>query len=225
VGKSFALNEGDRLAGDVFPRLYCDADLRLSPSSITALVETLSTEDVKVAGPAVRYTSEGSTWTVRMYVRALASAVIAGWNNEHLMGRGLYGASRAARRRFEVFPDLTADDLFFDAQFGPTEKVIVPNAIATAWVPANLRALIRGEIRVAEGNREYRVAEFEDDSVTDRLVKRPKRFARWLGDRLTSLRDLRTGDVMPILVYIGIREVARTVLFVRRSRGRRVDWR
>jgi len=229
VGKYLALNEGDRLAGDAFPRLYCDADLRISPASITALVEALSTEEVKVAGPTIHFAVEESTWPVKMYFRALASPVIAGWNSQHLIGRGLYGASRAARRRFEDFPDLTADDLFFEAQFDPAEMTVVPDAIVTAWVPANLRQLFRGEIRVAAGNREYGSAERNEDFVADHTVMRVDRFSLRLGDRIKVLqgwrRDLRPGDLVPVLFYIALRWTARTTLSVKSFRGRQIHWR
>ena len=61
VGKHHALNQGDLLAGDVFPRLYCDADIQVSPSSIEALIEALTTEEIQVAGPAVHYGVQHST--------------------------------------------------------------------------------------------------------------------------------------------------------------------
>ena len=229
AGKYLALNEGDRLAGDVFPRLYCDADLRLSASSIVALVEALTTEEVKVAAPRVRYAVEESTWAVKMYFRALESPVIARWQSEHLVGRGLYGASRAARRRFESFPAMFADDLFFDSQFGSTEKVIPPDAVATVWVPVDLRQLIRGEVRVAEGNRAYREAVSLEGGTIDHPVKRPDRFELRLGDRITALgrwrRDLRGGDLVPLLFYLGVVAAARTTLAVKKLRGRQIHWR
>ena len=229
AGKYLALNEGDRLAGDVYPRLYCDADLRISPPSITALVDAISTDEVRVAGPTVHYPVEESTWTVKMYYRALASPVIAGWNSQHLIGRGLYGASRAARLRFGDFPNLTADDLFFEAQFDPAEMTVVSDAVVTAWVPMNLRQLFRGEIRVAAGNRQYGSAERGEDFVADHTVMRTERYKLRLGDRIDALkswrRALRPGDLIPVLFYIAIRWTARTTLSVKSLRGRQVHWR
>lgn len=103
LGECLALNEGDRLAGDAFPRLYGDADIQISPASIAALVEVLSTDEVKVAGPSIRYNSERSTWLIRMFFRAQEIPGIVSWHDGHLVGRGLYGASRAARQRFGPF--------------------------------------------------------------------------------------------------------------------------
>jgi hypothetical protein len=229
AGKYLALNEGDRLAGDVYPRLYCDADIRLSASSIVALVEALTTDKVKVAGPQVRHAVEESTWTVRMFFRAFESPVFTRWLSEHLVGRGLYGASRAARRRFESFPALYADDLFFDSQFELTEKVIPPDAIVTLWVPVNLRQLIRGEVRVTEGNRQYRAAEFDGGGITDHAAIRSHQFELRLGDRIKSVRrwrrDLRGCDLVPVFVYLGVLAATRTILDFKKLRGRQIHWR
>jgi glycosyltransferase involved in cell wall biosynthesis len=229
AGKYLALNEGDRLAGDVYPRLYCDADIRLSPTSINALVDALTTEEVMVAAPEVRYGVEESTWTVKMFFRAAGNPVIARWNSGLVAGRGLYCASRAARRRFEFFPALYADDLFFDSQFGPTEKIVLSDAIAVLWVPVNLRQLIKGEIRVAEGNRQFRAAEHVEGDTTEHTAVHHDRFERSMRVRISALwtgrRELRGGDVVPFLFYIGIRTATNMVLTVKRLRGRQIDWR
>ena len=226
AGKYHALNEGDRLAGDVYPRLYCDADVQISPSSITALVEALTTEEVKVAGPTIRYGVEKSTRAVKMFFRALEGPGITGWQREHLVGRGLYGASRAARRRFTSFPPLTADDLFFDSQFVSTEKVTLPDAIATVWVPVSLRQLVRAEVRVAEGNQQYRVAESDEGGVADHAVMRPDRFERGLEDRIKEIRGwFRDGDVLPVLFHLGVLTVVRMILAVKKLRRRQINWR
>src|SRR5450631_2509448 len=158
AGKHYALNEGDRLAGDVYPRLYCDADTQIAPTSIRELVGVLTTDDVVAAGPRVRYGDQGSTWTVKLYCRALQSRLMVRWLDDHLTGRGLYGVSRGARRRFEVFPPMFADDLFFDSQFEISEKIIVPDCDVTVWVPTNLRSLLWGEVRVSEGNQQFQAA-------------------------------------------------------------------
>lgn len=229
VGKHLALNEGDRLAGDVYPRLYCDADIRLSPTSVTALVDALTTDEVMVAAPEVHYVIEESKWMVKMFMRGAANPVIARWNSGLLAGRGLYGASGTARRRFELFPALYADDLFFDSQFGPTEKIILPNVIVAAWIPTNLRQLVKGEVRVAEGNRQYRVAEHVDAGATDHAAVHRDRFERSARDRIAAVwsgrRDLRGGDVVPLFIYFGIRTATYMILIVKRMQGRQIHWR
>ena len=215
VGKYLALNEGDRLAGDVYPRLYCDADIRLSPTSITALVEALTSDEVTVAAPEVRSAVEESTWTVKVFFRAVENPLIAQWNYGLLAGRGLYGPSRAARRRFDVFPDLYADDLFFDSQSGPTEKIALSDATAVLRVPVNLRHLMKGEIRVADGNRQYRAAEHVEGGTTEDTAVHRDRFERSMRVRISALWRRRA---IPLLLWyshgdehdLDCQEVART---------------
>jgi glycosyltransferase involved in cell wall biosynthesis len=229
VGKDHALNQGDLLAGDVFPRLYCDADIQVSPSSIEALIEALTTEEIQVAGPTVHYGVQDSVWAVKMYYRSLDSRLMANWRVEHLVGRGLYGASRAARQRFTAFPNMFADDLFFDSQFELAEKKIVAGCVVTIWVPVNVRDLIRGEVRVAEGNHEYRVTGVDHDVSTEHAVRRRPHFELRLKSRMLVLRSwgrqMRPIDVIPILVYLGISSASRLTLAVKKMRGRKILWR
>jgi glycosyltransferase involved in cell wall biosynthesis len=229
AGKHLALNEGDRLSGDTYPRLYCDADIQISAASITALVEALTTDDVRAAGPSVRFDVKNSTWTVKLFYRALESSTTSRWLSGHLVGRGLYGASRAARQRFGYFPALFADDLFFDSQFNSSEKVTLLDAEVTLWVPANLRDLIRGEVRVAQGNQQYGVAKFNEGRTNDPVLKQydeleatPETHA---SEWRSSLKGLRTRDVFPVLFHLGILATARTILAAKKLRGHEIHWR
>lgn len=228
AGKHFALNEGDRLAGDVYPRLYCDADTRISPASIRKMVDVLTTDDVVAAGPHVRYGDEKSTWTVKFYCRALQSRLMVRWLDDHLTGRGLYGASREARRRFKDFPPMFADDLFFDSQFELTEKVIVPDCAVTIWVPKNLRFLLGGEVRVSEGNKQFRAATSAHDGATDFVDTREHSSFR-VGSRWRTLkgwgRDLRSRDVIPLAVFLAIAGAAKAILTAKKIRGHEIRWR
>lgn len=229
IGKHHALNEGDRLATSTFPRLYCDADIFISPTSITALIEALSTDEVRVAGPSVHYGSEDSTWAVRMFYRALETPVIAPWLSEHLVGRGIYGASQAARSRFETFPQVTADDLYFDSMFALSEKVTAKGAVATLWVPKSLRQLVRGEVRVAEGNRQQRKTRVDAFKTSTDEPATPRKFLEVANRRISTLttwfRSIRIGDVIPLLVYLAVIFAARSILFARKSFKREIEWR
>jgi hypothetical protein len=86
-----------------------------------------------------------------------------------------------------VFPDLYADDLFFDSQSGPTEKIALSDATAVLRVPVNLRHLMKGEIRVADGNRQYRAAEHVDGGTTEHTAVHRDRFERSMRARITAL--------------------------------------
>jgi len=229
AGKHLALNEGDRLAGDIYPRLYCDADTLVTASSIGALVDLLTTEDVRAAGPSVRYGDDLSAWTVKLYVRALQTPLMAKWLDQHLTGRGLYGVSRIGRKQFNSFPPMFADDLFFDSQFDLSEKRVARDAIVTVWVPQKLRTLIVSEVRVLEGNQQFRVtvhseAEPDRPGTVGPRHSRIRIASRWIVVR-TWMRDLRLRDVAPMMVYLGVIWSAKSILVIRKLRGREIRWR
>ena len=228
AGKYHALNEGDRLANDVFPRLYCDADVLISPASIDALVDALNEPEIRAGGPTVRYGAETSSWGVKMYYRALASPIMTSWQDSHLSGRGLYGASREARHCFDTFPPLVADDLFFDSRFSASQKMVVPSSVVTIWVPPTLRALIRSEVRVSQGNRQF-YAEGRASSERDVRPPRGVRFELKITRRLRTLhgwsRQLRWLDVATLAVLLYVKATARTAVIARESRAKKVEWR
>jgi hypothetical protein len=223
VGKHFALNEGDRLAQDVFPRLYCDADVHIDASSVNALVQALTTSRVAVAGPRVEYGVDQSSWGIKMYCRALKSPILSEWLDVHLVGRGLYATSREARKRFDVFPPLFADDKFFDSQFRGDEKHTVSGCHVVLWVPATLRRLIRSEARVAQGNREYasflesRHPHFESRHFVLRNVQRVRTLRIWA-------KKLRPRDMIPIATYLYVTILAYLRLDVSKARRQQVEW-
>lgn len=222
AGKTVALNEGDRLAGDLFPRFYCDADVILSWTSLDAMIAALDVEAPAAAGPRVVYSLTGAGWVVRRYYEALSSPIIASWVDRHLVGRGIYGTNRAGRTRFGEFPPLIADDLFFDAQFTDGERVVVEGAVVSVPVPLLTRDLVRRETRVARGNVELHRGNVPA-GTTPHLAQR----SATLGGRLESLGrwavQLRTRDVVPLLVYLGVVGWSRVIF--RARRGRTLRWR
>jgi glycosyltransferase involved in cell wall biosynthesis len=228
TGKHFALNEGDRLAQDIFPRLYCDADVRIEPSSVSALVQALSASETIVAGPEVVYGVDKRSWGIKRYYQALESPILGRWLSLHLIGRGLYGASREARGRFGSFPPLFADDKFFDAQYRDDEKRNVANCTVTLWVPATLRQLVRNEARVAKGNQEFdsfvevRHTKSPPSGVTSyyssrRNIERVHTFWQWA-------REFRGRDGIPMAIYLYVACTARLYLLMMRVLGRRITW-
>ncbi len=217
--KTQALNEGDRLAGDLFPRLYCDADLRTDGASLEALAAVLDRSEVVAVGPEVAYGLEAASWVVRQYFAALESAPLSDWLGQHLVGRGLYGLNRAARARFQAFPEVIADDLFVDSVFTSEEKRVVESARVVIWVPQTLRELLRQEVRVAKGNHEYRTLS-ADGGDGDTRRRPPTPSSAW-----AAVRRLRGRDVVPVGVYVCVAVVSRLAAASRVRRGRQIHWR
>jgi glycosyltransferase involved in cell wall biosynthesis len=226
AGKHFALNEGDRLAHDIFPRLYCDADVRIEASSVTALIQALTTSASVVAGPEVEYGTDTCSWGIKKYYQALKSPILATWLNVHLSGRGVYGASHEARKRFDTFPPLLADDKFFDAQYRDDEKQTVSGCNVVVSVPLTLRQLIRSEARVAKGNQEFasylevhhiNLASGTSRPSPRRNIERLQTLRGWAG-------ELRRRDWIPMALYLYVTCAARLYLAVTKARRRQVSW-
>ncbi|HQU27022.1 MAG TPA: glycosyltransferase [Acidimicrobiales bacterium] len=224
AGKSHALNVGDREAGDLFPRLYCDADVRFEAGAVEALVRALDVEGVRAVAPHATHDVAGAGWVVRRFYDALGAPVIASWVHRHLVGRGLYGTNRAGRAQFGEFPSLIADDLYFDAQFNDEERVIVDSACVVVPAPPTLRALLRREVRVAAGNRDLHHHDGRAEATPHLEVH-----AASLGGRAANLarstRLLRVRDVIPLVVYLAVLGTSRVALRFKSRRGPGPAWR
>jgi glycosyltransferase involved in cell wall biosynthesis len=143
AGKAAALNLGDATAL-AWPRIYMDADVRMSTSALRATVEALSS--VPAAAPRLRWEPEGASWCVRRYLeirRRLPDAQL---------GTGVYGLTEEARRRFGPFPEVIADDLFVCGLFAPDERRTVSSHDFAVTPPRTLRGLVRQKARVFAGN-------------------------------------------------------------------------
>jgi glycosyltransferase involved in cell wall biosynthesis len=151
ASKTAALNAGDRRATR-FPRIYLDADVRLSPEALVALVRVLRTEKPVVAAPRVRFDLEGCSWVVRAFFAAFRRLP---YTRRGLVGLGVYGLSRSARDRFGDFPDVVADDLYVQRLFAEEERVVV-DATFDVLAPRTLHSLVQVRTRVARGNRELK---------------------------------------------------------------------
>ncbi len=148
-------NAGDDLAGDIYPRFYCDADVVMSPEEIALLVATATREEPVAVAPSVELDWSQSTWPVQAYYRMRDRFPgHKSWGMHSVAGKGFFGTNRAGRARFDRFPNLIAGDYFFDEHFLVSERIIVPEAVSITRVSKNLAGLIRVRTRVTLGNAE-----------------------------------------------------------------------
>jgi glycosyltransferase involved in cell wall biosynthesis len=138
ASKPAALRAGDE-AATTFPRLYLDADVVLSGRAARRILERLR-DGAIAARPPIRYETTSSSLPVRSYYRARSRvpAVLGS-----LWGAGLYGLSAEGRARFDLFPDVVADDLWVDRLFDRDEVEIVDCEPVVVMVPRTSRDLIR----------------------------------------------------------------------------------
>jgi glycosyltransferase involved in cell wall biosynthesis len=196
--KTAALNAGDR-AVTAFPRFYVDADVVLSADDLEALAAAFG-GGVDAVAPGRRIDASSSSWAVRAYHRI--------WDElesttDSLAGRGCYGVSAGGRQRWGEFPDVTADDAFVNAQFGPTERAVVGDVTSVVVAPPDVRSLLERKRRSHRGNVELELGGAEITSRTGwlRVVARhparvldvPVYLAVTLAARWLARRDRRRG--------------------------------
>jgi glycosyltransferase involved in cell wall biosynthesis len=137
ANKVHALNLADA-ASTAFPRLYIDADIVVTQDTVRKLATRLLQGPLAVA-PRPRIVTDGCSLPVRAYFtiqRMLPSA------REGIGGSGVYGLSETGRRRFSVFPPVTADDGFVRIQFAGDERETVEGAVSLVQAPRRLRHLV-----------------------------------------------------------------------------------
>jgi len=155
--KAAALSAGDA-AAQTFPRVYLDADIRLTPGTLDALAATLRRDGVLVASPRVVFDTSRSSWPVRAFYAAYRELPYV---RDGLVGLGVYGMSQAGRARFGDFPRITSDDLFVQRLFSPGERAVSDGEFVVA-APRDLRNLLKVRTRTARGNAELGGAQVLD---------------------------------------------------------------
>ena len=188
--KPAALNVGDDVA-TVWPRVYLDADIRVSAEAVLAVLDRLRVGDVLLARPPSKYDTAAASRAVKAYYRArnrISRKDVVMW------GAGVYGISQQAHERFGRFPAITGDDLFVDLQFAGAEKAVVITDPAIVTTPADLRSLLavlrrgyRGEVELPDLKRENGVSPTTSGLRTAVAVARTARGPRSLVDAVVYL--------------------------------------
>lgn len=218
-GKIDALNAADAVA-TAFPRIYLDADIELRPGTLTALVDALTTDEPRCAAPQLAFDLEGCSYPVRAFHEVFVQLPAM---TSTLVGRGVYGVSRAGRARFGAFPPIQGDDLFVGRLFTPDEHVVVDGA-AIVRAPRTLEQLIAVRTRVARGNVELAQADPAALGLppAGTATEPAGDFAASTGGTARAMLDLGRHHprALPALaVYTGVTLVAR--LRARRTAGTR----
>lgn len=153
--KPRALNEAERFVGDVFPRLYVDADLRTTPESLRLMMDALRVDEPRAVRPFETYLPHGAPWIVRAYHEARYLRPSSRWWLEHhIEGHHIYGTNKAGRARFETFPEegQMMEDAFFDRMFDQDQKIAVEGATVEVPLPQTVGELFRAQVRIDQGN-------------------------------------------------------------------------
>lgn len=149
-GKTAALQAGDEALGDLFPRLYLDADTWLRPGDPARLMQPLVSGAADLVAPGLRFDTAGaSPLSVRIGAcwLSLPHARTAAFSNA-------IGLSAAARALWDRWPDITGDDIFVSATVPARRRLIVPEAQATIGMPAGFAGWVRMRARWRRGEAE-----------------------------------------------------------------------
>ena len=196
-GKATALNDGDAAAGNVFPRVYLDADVIVDADALRLLRDELTaTSAPRVAAPRPRFELAGRPWAVRAFYDVFGRLPYA---QDDLVGLGVYAVNAAGHARLGRFPDVVADDLFVQRTFAPQERVVV-DAEFVVQTPRTLAALVKVRSRVASGNAQL-AASSDDDT-----------FAPTTGGTLGALTRLvaaRPRSLPAVICYLAVGAAAR----------------
>ncbi|MBD0324017.1 MAG: glycosyltransferase [Aldersonia sp.] len=150
ASKTAALNAGDD-AATLWPRLYLDADIRISPRAVADVFDVLRSGDALAARPVYKFDTAGASAPVRGYYRARSRIPHF---REALWGAGAYALSEAGHKRMGRFPSLVADDLWIAQQFDPSEMTVVETDPALVATPRDSRSLAKVLRRVYRGSSE-----------------------------------------------------------------------
>lgn len=119
-GKIGALNHGDSVA-EGGPRIYLDADIRLSSGLLSGIVSALNTPQPRYAGGRL-VVARSPSLVSRLYARFWQRLPFV---TRGVTGAGLFAVNAAGRARWGAFPDIISDDTFARLQFAENERILV----------------------------------------------------------------------------------------------------
>lgn len=139
ASKTEALNAGDA-AATRFPRIYLDADIRISAAAIRATMSALSEPGKHIASACPEMDFSRSSILVKAFYDV--------WLNlphirRGMVGTGFYAVSEQGRSRFDQFPDVIADDTFVRSLFKGEEMTFVTSESVLVRAPGSVRGLVR----------------------------------------------------------------------------------
>ncbi|MEE9354144.1 MAG: glycosyltransferase [Methylococcaceae bacterium] len=149
--KSNALNMGDQHANS-FPRIFIDADIVINPATVDALCDKLS-QGYLAASTRGSTNTEGCEWGVKAFYDIWQRTP---YFKEGFMGSGLYAISEEGRKRFDVFPDIFADDSFIRCTYNSLERGVTENHFSVVKAPKTFLGLIRVKTRSRLGRYQLR---------------------------------------------------------------------
>ena len=170
-GKALALQAGDDLYGELFPRFYIDADIWLQPGDLARLCAELKEGHADLVGPCHDFDYSHATRVSAGIARCWLSLPMGG----QFAILGVMGVSRAGRAYWKRWPLILGDDIFVSAVLPPERTRRVPGTVATTRAPADFAGWVRMRARWRAGERQLVAMGLPIPSHTDQrriLVRR-----------------------------------------------------
>jgi hypothetical protein len=148
--KIAALQAGDD-ATTIFPRIYLDADVKVSTETARAIVEGFDRPEVLAVGVRGRVDTSRSSRLVRWFYDFQQRLPVF---HEGFIGAGLYAMSADGLARFDAWPKVLGDDQFVLRLFTPDDRTTLHGHHTEVVAPAELRTVVRRGTRIRRGNAE-----------------------------------------------------------------------
>lgn len=163
ASKTWALNMGDEVAS-IFPRIYLDADLVVTPESLRALIQPLQSEEVLAACGQMNISTSLSSFAVRSFYR------IWRYNSYLKTGKfgGLFAVTKKGHSQISPFPDVTNDDEYVRRSFTDQERAYVENCHFEMTSPRSLSGLLKIRTRAIRGTKELVRIGYPDEKPQSR---------------------------------------------------------
>ncbi len=211
ASKAAALELGRQSTADG-PRIYVDADVTVTPGTVSAIVSQLARPGIEAASVVRGFRSDGATWPMRKY---LEISSYAPYFSDNLVGAGLFGVTAAGSDSLGAFPDIIADDLFVGTHFPADARAVAADATFQPLLSKRLRDLLQIETRCQAGRVQFvEWAERNNIAVHDQaeglswVPKLAKRPSNWPG----------------LAVFIYAKLAVRARYLWRRRRGTATSW-
>lgn len=168
ASKCAALNAGDS-AATVFPRVYLDADIALSASTLRAVASAMERTGAMAGAPEPVIDFEGCPAAVRSFYRVWCQLP---WFTDNPIGSGVYMLSEQGHRRLGSFPDITNDDQYVHDLFRAEERVCAQSHRFVVRPPRTVAGLIKRRTRTLCGQRQLTARFGELPGASPRLSAR-----------------------------------------------------
>ena len=149
ASKTHALNLADS-GQKIYPRIYLDADLEVTTSSLRSLIEPLLNKEALVSCGKMYVYTQSSSYAVKAFYSI--------WQHNQYLSSGKFGGifaiSEKGVERLGAFPDVTNDDEYVKQLFESHERAHVDNCVFQMSAPHNLSGLVKIRTRAIRGTVE-----------------------------------------------------------------------